>query len=110
VDGRAVEIEVEIKDEKVVLCLRGDPEPSQVQDKVNDLLREGYKDFTVDWNDVSIDSAVFGVLVSCTRVCRSPDPFAPFAPDVRWRLHAVGAFGIVVGKTLCAALLVGVIQ
>ena len=34
-DGRAVEIEVEIKDEKVVLCLRGDPEPSQVQDKGN---------------------------------------------------------------------------
>jgi len=63
---RAVEIEVEIKDEKVVLRLRGDPErgePSQVQDKVNDLLREGYKDFTVDWNDVSIDSAVLGVLV-----------------------------------------------
>ena len=77
---RAVKIEVEIKDEKVVLRLRGElaqGEQSQVQDKVNDLLREGYKDFTVDWNDVSIDSA-------------------PFAPDVRWRLHAVGAFGIVV--------------
>ena len=57
-----MEIEVEIKDERVVLRLRGDPEPSLVQDKVNDLLREGYKDFTVDWNDVSIDSAALGVL------------------------------------------------
>ena len=130
---RAVKIEVEIKDEKVVLRLRGAPargEPSQVQDKVNDLLREGYKDFTVDWNDVYIDSAVLGVLVRlCASVStaggrvviagpkrlrdllaltslldkfdadapeRIPDPFAPFAPDVRWRLHAVAAFGIVV--------------
>jgi len=49
-----------------VLRLRGElaqGEQAQVQDRVNDLLREGYKDFTVDLNDVSMDSAALGALV-----------------------------------------------